>query len=86
MAAVRHTATLLWTSQSTFRGMGDHDKEFCSLLNAAIRDDQAALAAPTAALSRGLNALCLEGRSDAAIPFPPNGDTHRGGGFDDAHR
>ena len=30
MAAVRHTAELLWTSQSTFRGADGHDKEFCS--------------------------------------------------------
>ena len=86
MAAVRHTAELLWTSQSTFRGMGVHDKEFCSLLNAAIRDDQDALAAPAAMLSRGINALCAEGRSGAVLPFPPGGDTYRGGGFDDAHR
>ena len=65
----------------------DHpNTEFCSLLNAAIRDDQPSLAAPAAALTRGINALCLEGRSGAALPFPPGGDTFRGGGFDDAHQ
>eukprot|EP01045_Picozoa_sp_COSAG04_P008877 COSAG04_NODE_501_length_13363_cov_9.158137_5_plen_759_part_00 len=88
MADVRHTAELLWTSQSTFRGMDDHNKEFCSLLNAAIRDDEPALAGPAAALSRGLNeGLCTEGRAaPAAVPFPDGGLTLRGGGFDDVHQ
>eukprot|EP01045_Picozoa_sp_COSAG04_P026493 COSAG04_NODE_3688_length_2605_cov_3.627694_2_plen_270_part_00 len=87
LGEVRHTAELLWTSDTRFEGMGDHDKEFCSLLNAAIRADQAALAAPTAALSRGLNALCLVGRTAAeGLRFPANGITYRGGAFDDAHR
>ena len=88
MAKVRHTAELLWTSESTFRGMDEHNKEFCSLLNAAIRDDLTELAAPTAALSRGLNeGLCTEGRAaPAAVAFPPGGVTSRGGGFDDAHQ
>ena len=86
MAAVRHTAELLWTSDSTFQGMEEHNKEFCSLLNAAIRLDHAALSSPTAALTRGLNALCVEGRSGGVVPFPPGGKTYRGGGFDDAHR
>jgi len=102
MAPVRATAELLWTSDSKFRGVGDdHNKEFCSLLNAAIRDDHALLAHSTASLTRGLNALCLEGRKAAALRFPPGplrantaqyrrdgpaGETYRGGGFDDAHR
>ena len=37
-------------------------------------------------LSRGLNAMCVEGRSGAVLPFPPGGDTYRGGGFDDRYR
>jgi hypothetical protein len=71
---------------STFRGMGEHDKEFCSLLNAAIRDDHPQLAPPVAMLSRGINAMCVEGRGGAALPFPTGGVTLRGGGFDDACR
>ena len=36
MAEVRHTAALLWTSESRFRGVPEaHVKEFCSLLNGA---------------------------------------------------
>ena len=101
MAPVRATAELLWTSHSTFDGMDEHSKEFCSLLNRAIREDQERLAQPTAVLSRGLNAMCVAGRTGAAIRFPPGpsgatdpryqhdgpvGETYRGGGFDDAHR
>ena len=58
------------------------------VVTAAIREDQPDLAAPTAALSRGLDALCLDGRGGgaAAFSFPPDGEVYRGGGFDDAHR
>ena len=92
MAPVRATAELLWTSASRFRGMGEHEKEFCSLLNKAIRDDDEKLAAPTASLSRGINAMLVEGRGGEALPFPPGedgdmvGTIYRGGGFDDSLR
>jgi hypothetical protein len=92
MAPVRATAELLWTSTSKFRGMGEHEKEFCSLLNKAIRDDDEKLAAPTASLSRGINAMLVEGRGGEALPFPPGedgdepGTIYRGGGFDDSLR
>ena len=46
-----------------FEGMGEHDKEFCSLLNRAICDDHPQLMRPAALLSRGINALCVAGRS-----------------------
>jgi hypothetical protein len=39
LAEVRHTAELLWTSNLRFEWMGDHAKEFCSMLNAAIRSE-----------------------------------------------
>ena len=86
LGEVRHTAELLWTSHLRFEGMGDHAREFCSLLNTAIREDLEELAAPTAALTRGINALCLQGREGAALAFPVDGQVYRGTGFDDAHR
>ena len=43
------------------------------------------LAQPAATLARGINAMCLEGRSGAALPFPPGGSTYRGGGFNSEH-
>jgi serine/threonine protein kinase len=57
LGEVGATAELLWTSAETFRGMREHDKEFCSLLNAAIRSDDAQLMPCTAALVRAINAL-----------------------------
>ena len=37
-------------------------------------------------IARGINAMCVKGRGGAALPFPPDGVTFRGGGFDDACR
>ena len=56
------------------------------MLNAAIRQDHPDLSPPAAMLSRGINAMCVEGRSAAALPFPAEGTTYRGGGFDDSCR
>ena len=86
MTPVRATAELLWTSALTFDGMGEHNREFCSLLNTAIRDDHPKLAYPTAMLLRGLNAMCCAGRGGGVLPFPSRGVTYRGGGFDDSYR
>jgi hypothetical protein len=86
LADVGHTAEVLWTSASKLLGIDGHRMEFCSLLNAAIRDDHPRLASSAATLTRGINKLCLEGRGMAALPFPADGITYRGGGFDDAHQ
>eukprot|EP01047_Picozoa_sp_COSAG01_P084182 COSAG01_NODE_17960_length_1111_cov_1.813241_2_plen_75_part_01 len=59
MAPVQATAELLWTSALTFRAMGGHEKEFCSLLNTAISCDHPELAPPAAMLSRGINEMCM---------------------------
>jgi hypothetical protein len=89
LAEVRHTAVMLWTSQDRFEGMGEeHDKEFCSLLNAAIRKDDQIMAPSVAVLCRGINdKICVKDcLGDLSDPFPPEGITYRGGGFDDAYR
>ena len=39
-----------------------------------------------AALTRGINALCVQGRNEAAVAFPRDGEVYRGTGFDDAHK
>jgi hypothetical protein len=67
--------------------MGEHEKEFCALLNAAIRSDDARLMPCTAALVRAINALCVAGRKgEAHVEFPPNGCTFRGTAFSNEHR
>lgn len=78
-------AEVLWTSATTFEGMGEFNKELYSLLNRAIRDDHPDLAASTAAMARFLNALgCVSPTWHA--PFPSGGITWRGTGFDDSLR
>ena len=54
----------MWTSALRLRG-----HEFCFLLNRAVRGDDS-LADPTAALSRGINKLCVS--RAARPPFPPS--------------
>ena len=97
LAKVGATAELLWTSNTTFAGMGDLDKELCSLLNQAIREDHAELASSTVAMARSLNALCVlaggvkrggshEVTTSTLAIFPSGGITWRGTGFDDSLR
>ena len=63
-----------------------HRKEFCSYLNAAIREDNPAVVKHAATFCRGLNELLVVRRTTASPPFPPGGRTHRGGALPDAHR
>jgi hypothetical protein len=69
----------MWTSAVKLRG-----REFCFIFNDALRGDSAALAASVAALSRGVNTLCVS--VPPRPPFPPNDVCFRGGGFDDRYR
>jgi len=89
LGEVGATAELLWTSALTFEGMPpEHNKELCSLLNAAYRDDNPRLAPVVAGFARALNeTLCItRGHPERLRAFPPNSQTYRGGGFDDTHR
>ncbi len=68
-----------WTSALQLRG-----REFCFILNRAVRGDEPPLADPTAGLSRGINKLCVS--VPPRPPFPPGDVCLRGGGFDDRYR
>jgi ankyrin repeat protein len=81
------TAELLWTSGQKFEGVEGHEKELCSLINSAIRDDHPDLAGPTAGICRAINTLCVvRGLAVDQLLFPKDGITYRGGGFDNAHK
>ena len=69
----------MWTSARQLRG-----REFCFILNRAVRGDEPPLADPTAGLSRGINKLCVS--VPPRPPFPPGDVCLRGGGFDDRYR
>ena len=66
----------IWTSALTLRG-----REFCFILNAAVREDAHELADPTAALARAINRLCVPAGANsgtAAAVHPPDFVCYRG--------
>ena len=72
----------MWTSLHQLRG-----REFCSVLNEAVRDDDPETIKLAATLTRAITQLCVtpDGR-EPQPPFPPGFVCHRGGGFDDRYR
>ena len=73
-------AQRMWTSTLTLRG-----REFCFIINAAVRSDDAEMVDATAGLTRALNQLCVTfGRT--AVAHPPGNVCFRGGGFDERYR
>ena len=67
--------------------MGEYDRELCSLLNDALREDEPKLVALAAEVVHAVNELCVVRRRDlGTLTFPENGQTYRGGGFDDSHQ
>lgn len=73
----------MWTSFLELQ-----DTEFCHILNATVRTDDADLCDETAVVSRGINTLCVTaGREGGqAARHPPDNVCYRGSGFDDAYR
>ena len=71
----------MWTSALTLRG-----KEFCYILNRAVRGDELPVADATAGLSRGINKLCVTAGGGVVAVHPPGNMCFRGGGFDDRYR
>jgi hypothetical protein len=69
----------MWTSALQLRG-----REFCFILNHAVRADKAELADAMAGLARGINKLCVS--VPPRPPFPPDNLCFRGGGFDEQYR
>ena len=69
----------MWTSALQLRG-----KEFCFILNDALRGDNEELADSMAGLARGINKLCVA--VPPRPPFPPDDLCFRGGGFEDGYR
>jgi hypothetical protein len=69
----------MWTSALQLRG-----QEFCSILNAVVRDDDPSLSDACAQLTRAINLMCVSARADAV--HPADNVCFRGGGFNDAYR
>eukprot|EP00292_Cryptomonas_paramecium_P005097 CAMPEP_0113703336 /NCGR_PEP_ID=MMETSP0038_2-20120614/25793_1 /TAXON_ID=2898 /ORGANISM="Cryptomonas paramecium" /LENGTH=428 /DNA_ID=CAMNT_0000627767 /DNA_START=800 /DNA_END=2086 /DNA_ORIENTATION=+ /assembly_acc=CAM_ASM_000170 len=86
LGKIAYAAQRVWTSGK--RMGGKDSREFCSILNAAIRRDDARAMPFVATFARAVNELCVvRGARDAsALKFPPDGALWRGGGLPDAHR
>ena len=79
---IPEAAQRMWTSALTLRG-----REFCFILNAAVRSDDEDQADPTAGLTRAINQLCVTaGSSSSRAVHPPGNVCYRGGGFDMQYR
>jgi hypothetical protein len=83
---IPEAAQRMWTSALQLRG-----REFCFILNAAVRSDDPELVEATAQLTRAINKLCVTagGPGPARAPravHPPGNLCFRGGGFDDRYR
>jgi hypothetical protein len=71
----------LWTSAKMLKGC---DKEFCFMVNDALRTDRLAGMGPLSTYVRGLNQLCVDRRHDPVpVKWPANSQLFRGGGFPD---
>ena len=71
----------MWTSSLQLRG-----REFCFILNEAVREDTPALAGTLGKIARAINQLCVTANRETAAVHPPNFVCYRGGGFDDRYR
>lgn len=81
---IAKVAQRMWTSAQT---LADTEKELCSILNHALREDEPPdVIQAVAELSRSINELCVQGAAASAVVHPPNNVCYRGGGFDDRHR
>ena len=78
--ALPQAAQRMWTSAKTLRS-----KEFCAILNHALRDDAPELIEYSAVLVRAINQLCVTSGNVTAV-HPPDLVCFRGGGFDEQCR
>ena len=74
-------AQRMWTSALQLRG-----REFCFMLNDAVRDDAPALAGTLGKIARAINQLCVTADRQTAAVHPPDFVCYRGAGFDEAYR
>ena len=84
-AQIKFAAMRLWTSALQLNG-----KEFCAIMNFALRDDREEMIKPLAVIARSMNQLCVADGMRVSFfaegNHPPDHICYRGGGFDDQHR
>jgi hypothetical protein len=88
LSEIQVAATRIWTSTQKLQGAGvdkAFNVEFCSLLNRALREDDAELMPHLVVIVRAINALCIVRRESGSLKFPPNAVSHRGGALPPQH-
>ena len=88
LSEIQVAATRIWTSTQKLQGAGvdkAFNVEFCSLLNRALREDDAELMPHLVVIVRAINALCIVRRESSSLKFPPNDVSHRGGALPRQH-
>jgi ADP-ribosylation factor protein 1 len=81
-SAIPDAAQRLWTSALQLRG-----REFCFILNYAVRGDEKDLVDHVAVMARAMNLLCVTaGPAREVAIHPPDNVCYRGGGFEDNYR
>ena len=79
---IKYIAVRLWTSQATLGG-----REFCSILNQALRDDNEPAIDHAVSITHALNAFCVTRRVGGnPVQWPPNHVTFRGTALPREHR
>ena len=63
-----------------------YGKEFCSILNEALREDDANVMKEAAGLACGLNELCVMRGVGAQVVWPKDFVLYRGAGLPDLHQ
>lgn len=71
----------LWTSPLTLQ-----KREFCSILNEAIRLDDPAASPTVGSLSRGINSLSITRGNQSEVEWPKDFKLYRGGGLPVEHQ
>ena len=86
--SVGETAARMWTSALQLEIGPGVGIEFCTMINEAMRLDLADMMAEVALINCAMNDMLVSRRAEALGPatFPSNATSHRGGGFDLAHK
>jgi hypothetical protein len=86
--SVGETAARMWTSGLELEIGPGVGIEFCTMINEAMRLDLADMMAEVALINCAMNDMLVSRRAEALGPatFPSNATSHRGGGFNLAHK
>ncbi|CAE8601232.1 unnamed protein product [Polarella glacialis] len=83
LSEVQAIATRLWSS--TLRSTNDN-REMCSYINQALREDQPKMLESLVVIIRAINELCVNRRTASSVDWPKDHTCYRGAGLPDERR